>query len=207
MTSAPLRGRQAEALENDRAVLDAARRVFAVHGPDAPVAAVAAEAGVGIGSLYRRYPSKEALLEYVCLESMRQQEAAAQRGLDVEDPWEGLASFVRDCVSFRAGVFGATVAGALETTDELRATAKRANDRVTRLVSRARDAGALRPGVTAVDLLLLIELFSRRRLDDGGAHQRLLAIALDGLSAHPTPTADLPVPPIPWKAYLSRWQR
>jgi AcrR family transcriptional regulator len=206
MTTVPLRGRQAEALNNDRAVVDAARRVFAVHGPDAPVSAVAAEAGVGIGSLYRRYPSKEALLVYVCLESMRQQEAAAQRGLEVDDPWDGLCRFVHECVSFRAGVFGATVAGALESTDELRRAAKKANDQVTLLMARAQDAGALRPGVTAIDLLLLIELFSRRRLDDDGAHQRLLVIALDGLSST-GPATDMPVAAVGWSAYVGRWKR
>src|SRR5882757_10663567 len=98
------RGRQAEARRNDRAVLDAAREVFAVHGPGASVAQVAAEAGVGIGSLYRRYPTKEALLQHLCQASMDQQVAAAEealaRGTDPTGSWEALTGFVRECVGF-----------------------------------------------------------------------------------------------------------
>ena len=55
--------RKAEAAANDRALLDAARAVVAVDGAHASVAAIAAQAGVGIGSLYRRYPTKEALFQ------------------------------------------------------------------------------------------------------------------------------------------------
>src|SRR4030081_1931784 len=90
------RGRQAEARRNDRAGLDAAREVFAVHGPDASVAQVAARAGVGIGSLYRRYPTKEALLQHLCQASMDQQVAASAEALQGgRNPWEALAGFIR----------------------------------------------------------------------------------------------------------------
>src|SRR3981081_2261838 len=92
------RGRQAGPRRTDRAVLDAAREVFAVHGPDASVAQVAARAGVGMGSLYRRYPTKEALLQHLCRASMDQQVAAAEEALQGgRDPWEALADFVREC--------------------------------------------------------------------------------------------------------------
>src|SRR6267378_7983706 len=148
-------GRQAEARRNDRAVLDAAREVFAVHGPDASVAQVAAVAGVGIGSLYRRYPTKEALLQHLCQASMDQQVAAAEgaltRGTDPTDSWEALAGFVRDCVGFRAGVLSA-VAGTIGVTEEMRKTAGRAHDLLEQLVRRAKRAGALRRDAGSVDL-------------------------------------------------------
>ncbi|HWD72151.1 MAG TPA: helix-turn-helix domain-containing protein, partial [Actinomycetota bacterium] len=111
------RGRQAEARRNDRAVLAAAREVFAIHGPDASVAQVAARAGVGIGTLYRRYPTKESLLQHLCQASMDQQVAAAEEALARgTDPWEALAGFIRDCVGFRAGVLSA-VAGTIGVTE------------------------------------------------------------------------------------------
>src|ERR1700682_5789567 len=122
------RGRQAEARRNDRAVLDAAREVFAVHGPDASVAQVAARAAVGMGSLYRRYPTKEALLQHLCQASMDQQVAAAEKALESgRDAWEARAGLVRECAGFRAGVLSA-VAGRIAVTDEMQATARRAHE-------------------------------------------------------------------------------
>jgi AcrR family transcriptional regulator len=98
------RGRQAEARRNDDAVQDAARAVFAIHGPDAPVSAVAAAAGVGMGTLYRRYASKDVLLQHLCQASMDQQIDAARIELDRRgEPWEALSGFIKACVSFRSG--------------------------------------------------------------------------------------------------------
>jgi AcrR family transcriptional regulator len=199
------RGRQAEARRNDRAVLDAARLVFAVQGPDAPVSAVAAAAGVGMGSLYRRFASKEALLQYLCQASLEQQVATAEAALAGADgPWHALASFVETCVSFRAGAFTA-IAGTIPTTAAMNATARRAHELLERLVTAAQRAGVLRQDVGSVDIHQLIELFSRRRPDPDAAYQRLLTIALDGLrdSAH----QPLPGSPPTWAAYAREWVR
>jgi AcrR family transcriptional regulator len=197
------RGRQAEARRNDQAVLEAARLVFAVHGPDAPVSAVAAEAGVGMGSLYRRYASKDALLQHLCQASIEQQVAAAEASLDSDDgPWEALAGFIVACVSFRAGVF-ASIAGTIPVTPEMEATAQHAHELLDRLVGRALRAGVLRQDVGSVDVSQLIELFSRRRPDDDGVHRRVLAIALDGLRA--PGRAPLPGSPPAWDWYVRRW--
>ena len=199
------RGRAKEAAGNDKAVLEAARLVFAVHGPDAPVSAVAAQAGVGIASLYRRYPTKVALLQFLCLESMRQLQAIGERAIEEPDAWDGLTMFVREGVAMRAGAF-ATTADAVKATEEMWAAAQRGNQTVRRLVEVAQQQGSLRADVTAFDLQLLIELFSRRRPDDGGAHERLLTIALDGLSARP-PCTDLGAPAPTWATYGGRWRR
>ncbi len=197
------RGRQAEARRNDRAVLDAAREVFTAHGPEASVAQVAALAGVGMGSLYRRYPTKEALLQHLCRASMDQQVSAAQEALARRgDPWEALAGFVRACVAFRAGVLSA-VAGTIPVTDDMRATAGHAHDLVERLVRRAKRAGAFRRDAGSVDVHHLIELFSRRPSGDAIAYERLLTVALDGLRA-PGPD-PLPGPVPDWHTEVRRW--
>lgn len=199
------RGRQVEARRNDQAVLEAARLVFAVQGAEAPVSAVAEEAGVGVGSLYRRYASKEELLQHLCQTSLEQQIAAAEAALAGDgDDWEALACFIRDCVSFRAGAF-ASVAGTLPVTAEMTATAQRAHELVKTLVSRAHRGGALRRDIGSVDVHELFELFSRRRLGDDGAHQRMLAIVLDGLRT-PSPQ-PLPGSPPTWASYARRWGR
>ena len=200
---APTRGRQAEARRNDRAVLDAAREVFAVHGPDASVAQVAAQAGVGMGSLYRRYPTKEALLQHLCRTSMLQQVTVAEQALEPgRDPWEALEGFVRECVGFRAGVLSA-VAGRIGVTEEMRAIARHAHELLEHLVRRAKRAGALRGDATSIDIHELIELFSRRPTSNTLAHERLLAVALAGLRS---PGFEaLPEPAPDWQAYAGRW--
>lgn len=192
-------------VDGDDSVVIAARRVFAVHGPDAPVSAVAAEAGTGIGSLYRRFPSKQALLQYLCTESMRQIEALAATALEEDDAWVAFTGFVHECVAQRAGAFGATLAGTVEITDDMRRLAKHGHQLLERLLARAQADGAVRPDVTAIDVRLLIELFSRRPLGEHDIHDRLLGLALDGLSAsgERTPPA---LPPLDWAGYLARWR-
>src|SRR5580692_12043342 len=90
-------GRQAEARRNDRAVLDAARDVFAAQGAGAPISAVAERAGVGMGTLYRRYGSKAELLQRLCVLAMEQALAAADDALRAADPWTGLSGYIRTC--------------------------------------------------------------------------------------------------------------
>jgi AcrR family transcriptional regulator len=209
--TAPGRGRQAEAARNDRRILDAARRVFARSGADAPVSAIAAEAGVGMGSLYRRFASKDDLLRHLCQMAMEQSIEAAETALaSPGDAWSALAGYVRACVAFRSGAF-APAAGTFPVTEQMVATAARSYELIERLVSRAHAEGALRPDVTGVDLVELIGLFSRsarwRPTDDGydpdHVEQRLLGIALDGLRA---PGRERLAEPAPrWQEYSALW--
>jgi AcrR family transcriptional regulator len=218
-------GRQAEARRNDRAVLDAARDVFSAQGADAPISAVAERAGVGVGTLYRRYGSKTELLQRMCVLAMEQGIEAAGEALQADDPWTGLCGYIRACVEMRSGALG-SLAGQIEMTDEMLSTARRAMTLAGEVVARAHRAGSLRPDVTALDIALLIESFSRRApgapgsaaRDDPGApdappeadeernaQARLLTVAFDGLCA---PGAT----PLPGRApsasrYTGRWSR
>jgi AcrR family transcriptional regulator len=191
------RGRQHEAALNDQKVLDAARLVFARDGFNAPVSAVAAEAGVGMGSLYRRYGSKVELLQQLCVLSMRQSIAAAERALADPDPSQGLRGYIVECVGFGAGAF-APLAGAIAVTDEMLSTAKYSHRLLARLLRRAQTAGTVRSDVNAVDISALIARFSRARADnspDGTRlEDRVLTIALDGL-ARDEARQPLPRPP------------
>jgi AcrR family transcriptional regulator len=202
----PVRGRQAEAARNDRRLLDAAREVFATQGFDAPVSAVARRAGLGMGSLYRRYGSKTELLQRLCLLAMEQAIEAAETAVAAEDAWDGLAGYVRTCVAFGSGAL-APLAGTIETTPEMWQASRRGRDLLAAVVERARHDGGLRPDVTALDVAWLIELFSRRAATgagDDGVRSRLLAIALDGLRT-PRPEA-LPAPPPSASHYEGRWR-
>ncbi|HTZ43931.1 MAG TPA: TetR/AcrR family transcriptional regulator [Jatrophihabitans sp.] len=211
--SAGLRGRQAEAAVNDGRVLDAAREVFATLGWDAPVAMVAERAGVGMGSLYRRYGSKEDLLRHLCLLSLAQlgQEADTALADPAGDGWEAFVGFVHRCVAYRAGAF-AGIAGKLPASEELTRSAEQAHRKVQLLITRSQRAGALRPDLTAVDVHQLLELFGRReravptgRSDSLAAarQDRLLAIVLGGLRPA---AAERSLPRgSSWRSYRARW--
>jgi AcrR family transcriptional regulator len=206
-------GRQSEARRNDLAVLEAARDVFTARGADAPISDVAARAGVGIGTLYRRYGSKTELLQRLCVLAMEQSMAAARSALAADDAWSGLTLYIRTCVGVRTGALAA-LAGRVETTEEMRRTAGRGIGLVDEIVARAHADGSLRLDVTALDISFLIEQFSRRAPDPVGTKEeanvrdRLLAIALDGLRgpARTNRAADaLPGRPPSQRAYVARW--
>ncbi|UBU11202.1 TetR/AcrR family transcriptional regulator [Nonomuraea gerenzanensis] len=201
------RGRQAEAARNDLRLLSAAHEVFTTQGFDAPVSAIAKQAGVGMGSLYRRYRTKEELLQRLCLIAMERVVEAAEAGLAEPDPWEGLALYVRTCVANRAGAL-APVAGTIEVTEEMWRTSRRADEAAERLVARAHEAGVLRSDVSMLDVSLLMEQFSRPaagppRPEHEHVKQRLLAIALDGLRAPGLTELPGPAPTMEW--YEQRW--
>jgi AcrR family transcriptional regulator len=200
----PLRGRQAEAARNDELVLRAAREVFAERGPDTTVAAIARRAGVGMGSLYRRYGAKEELLQRVCVLALEQNRDAAGRALSTADPWEGLCGYVRDCVSFGAGAFG-PLAGRISASDEMFRLARAVRRRVGELVRRAHADGSLRADANHLDILLLIERFSRAFApeDDEHLRRRQLEIALDGLRAGGRQALPGPAPTA--REYERRW--
>ncbi|MFB9487237.1 TetR/AcrR family transcriptional regulator, partial [Nonomuraea dietziae] len=148
--------RQAEAERNDRALLQAAREVLAADGAHASVASIAARAGVGIGSLYRRYRTKEELFQRLSALSLEHWNEAAERGLADDDPWRGLKGFITACVEFGQGSLS-PVAGTIEVTEQMAASSARGDELLAALVARAHEAGVLRADVTAVDISLLIE--------------------------------------------------
>ena len=219
LNPASAHGRQSEARRNDRAVLDAAREVFSAQGADAPIAAVAERAGVGVGTLYRRYGSKTELLQRMCVLAMEQGIEAAGEALEADDPWAGLCGYIRACVEMRSGALG-SLAGQIEMTDEMLSTARRGMTLAGEVVARAHRDGSLRPDVTALDIALLIESFSRRAPgsaapedrdapaeadEERNAQARLLTVAFDGLRAPG-------VTPLPGRApsasrYTGRWSR
>ncbi|MDT0260788.1 TetR/AcrR family transcriptional regulator [Jatrophihabitans lederbergiae] len=213
-----LRGRQAEAAVNDTRVLNAAREIFATAGWEAPVSLVAQRAGVGMGSLYRRYGSKENLLRHLCLLSLQQMVTEAETALNdsAGSDWQKFESFVRSCVSHRAGAFG-PIAGHLPPSIEMTRAAERVNHRVQQLVRRTQRAGALRSDVTPVDVYQLLELFSRSERVVGPApsqgaasdlqtirHERILTVLLAGF--RPEAAAVQPLPrATSWRSYRARW--
>src|SRR5262245_53373716 len=91
-----------DAARNRAKLTTAGREVFAEFGPDASFEEVARRAGVGIGTLYRHFPSREALAEEIYAEHIDEVVAAAERAAAAEDAWSGLVSFLEHVLDLQA---------------------------------------------------------------------------------------------------------
>ncbi|SKC51931.1 TetR/AcrR family transcriptional regulator [Krasilnikoviella flava] len=210
----PLPGRKREARANDTAVLAAAREVFATQGHGASMADVARHAGVGVGSVYRRYPTKDALVEALRVHGVRE---AARLAAEVADEVErtpregadgGVGTFLARQITGATGPLlrptGATgplPADLAAATDDLRAG-------LERLVAHDRAAGVLPAGFTTADVMqLLLHLrpslpFPRAEAD--ALHLRYLGLVLSGLRARSgdgEPLGDGPR----WDEWVGAW--
>jgi len=207
------RGRQAEAARNDAAILEAARTVF-LRDPAAPMSAVAHEAGVGVGGLYRRYAGKDELLQTLCGDGLRHFVALAEEAVarvdDGGDAWAAFEGFVRGVVESDVHALTVRLAGTFRSTPELRALAARSGPLVAGLVARTQDAGALRPDVTDADLPMLFEQLTAVRVDDAERtaelRRRYLALHLDALRAR-RGSVTLPAGPPTASELRERWDR
>jgi AcrR family transcriptional regulator len=203
----PLSGRRGEAARNDQLILDAARRVF-TDDPEAPIAAVAERAGVGIGALYRRYRSKDELLQRLASDGLQRYIAEAAAALaDEGEPWDTFARFMQRCVNVGAGSLTLRHAGTFSSTDELRRAGQEAYQVTQQLLDRTKAAGALRPEIEVGDLSLLFEQLQAVRVSDeartGQLRQRYLTLLLDAL--HATGVAALPGPAPQWEEMNRRY--
>jgi AcrR family transcriptional regulator len=196
--SAPLGGRRAEAARNDVRVLRAAREVLRAD-PDAPMADIARRAGVGVGTLYRRYASREALVVHLCLDAARGIGRAARDGLEEvdADPWAAFSGYLAAAFDAGAGALGASVMATFTPTPELVAASGEAADAARALITRAQAAGAVRDDVTTEDVDLLFEGLRAVRLGDDARtaqlQRRYLALVTQALRA--PPAGPLPGPP------------
>jgi AcrR family transcriptional regulator len=207
---APLSGRRAQAARNDTSILDAARRVF-LQDPGAPVSAVAAAAGVGISALYRRYASKEELLQTLCAEGLGRYIEVTEEALSADGgAWEAFAGFLTGIVESDVHSLTVHLAGTFTPTEELGELAGRANELTTRLFRRTRSARAIRSDLHLNDLPMLFEQLSAIRVSDAGRtttlRRRFLALQLDALRPDAM-TTKLPGSP-PTDAELGeRWAK
>src|SRR5215216_5907506 len=99
MTIRPLR---ADAERNRERILAAAAMVFAEHGLDVSLDDIAAAAGVGVGTVYRRFPDKDALIDALFEDKIDGAVQLASDALEIEDPWEGLVTFMRGMCRMQA---------------------------------------------------------------------------------------------------------
>ena len=165
MPTAPLSGRRAEAARNDTRILEAARAVF-VDDPGAPISAVAEHAGVGVGALYRRYPSKEELLRHLCGRTPALHRRRGGRPGRRRRPVGGVRGFMRRCVDSDTNSLTQKLAGTFTPTEELYREAGRAQGLLSALFDRTKATGAVRDDLEVNDVGLLLEQVAALRVGD-----------------------------------------
>jgi len=185
---------RADAVRNRERVLEAAKAVFSAGGSEASLEAVARHAGVGIGTLYRHFPTREALYEAVYRREVEQLGDLAEQLQNAPDPVEALRRWLRANVEFVATKKGMVAALALVAhgSTELHAYSF---DRLTKaigtLLARAVTAGEIRADISAEDVLRA--LIGMCYMHDQAGWQtttlRLLDVFVDGLRVRPASAA------------------
>jgi AcrR family transcriptional regulator len=210
-TSIPLSGRRAQAARNDRVILDAAREVF-VADPAAPIAAVAQRANVGISALYRRYRSKEELLQKLCADGLDVYNECAQAVNDAldagRDPGGVFTDFVYRVVDADTHSLTMRLAGTFHPTEVHARGAERAGELNRRLIDRLHEAKVLRPDIVVADLGQIFEMIAAITFGDderrAELRHRYVALLLDGM-LRPRAADPLPGPPPYVGEFASRW--
>ncbi|HTF55113.1 MAG TPA: helix-turn-helix domain-containing protein [Pseudonocardia sp.] len=197
VTTRPLRR---DAQRNRELLLAAAREVFAERGLEAPLEEIARRAGVSIGTLYNRFPSRVDLVDAALTELVETSVRIAERALANPDPWQGLVEHFTAIAELQVADRGFTdiCVYALPPGSATERAKRRGAELTLALCERAQRAGVLRPDVTLTDLVLLV--WAVVRASDGvravapGVWRRHLALLLDGLrsdAAHPLPGQPL----------------
>ncbi|MEA2650574.1 MAG: hypothetical protein QOI85_295 [Chloroflexota bacterium] len=188
--------------EHNRArIIEVATTAFARRGLDVPLEEVAEEAGVGIGTLYRRFSNRDELIGACFERRLAEYAAAAERALAAPDGWTGFAWYVERICAMQAADRGLAdvMNRSLPNAKVLEAHRSRGYEVSVRLIVRAQVEGSLRADIVAEDLALLfmanagvIEVTHGFARD---AWRRFLAIFLDGLRSNGA--GPLPPPPTP----------
>jgi AcrR family transcriptional regulator len=177
----PLR-RDAE--RNLERIMEAAESLFAAYGYQTSMEEVAQRAGVGVGTLYRRFQSKEDLCAAVAERSRHRTRALARRILEEDPPGEGIFHFLRECLKMPSTWRPLSGRGAWHGEDPSIVLSRLA-PMIRRLLERARDAGTIRPEVAYGDVVMVI--LSARAVADlcarvaPGVPERHLEVLLNGL--------------------------
>lgn len=194
-------GLRADAEQNRERIMAAARRVFAEQGLDAPMREVAREAEVGVGTLYRRFPTREDLITAVFMDKMSAYADAVDKALADPDPWHGFTRYVETVCAMQAEDQGFTNVLTLSfpTAREFEAERARAYRGFNELIGKAKAAGKLRDDFVAEDLVLLVManagVVAATRDEAPRAWKRLVAYMIQAFAA--TDAERLPPAPSP----------
>ncbi|MBD8605505.1 TetR/AcrR family transcriptional regulator [Aeromicrobium sp. CFBP 8757] len=181
---------RADAARNRERIAEAARSAFAELGADAPIAEIARRAGVGSATLYRRFPTRDDLLELVFADQIVRCADEVEGLVDRADPWEAFAEYLTFLFELQREdrAFTTALLRSFPEGGRLAREHRRADDGLELLVDRARAAGVLRADFAGVDVVMLLQAhegviagFDAADRDGAeAASARVAAILLDG---------------------------
>jgi AcrR family transcriptional regulator len=191
------RALRADARRNRVAVIKAAKKLFADQGLDAQMPDVAKAAKVGVGTVYRHFPTKDDLIAALAAERFERLAEKAREGIDGEDPWDGLCEFIRFSARLQADDRGlCEVMGSRPEVMDASARAVGLDKLCDELVKRAQRSGDLRKDLQWQDIPLIacgLGQVTQAHMGPGtGRWPRLVEIIVDGLRA--PGSAKLPRP-------------
>jgi len=190
------RALRADARRNHEAILAAARRLFADQGLEAQMPDLAKAAKVGVGTLYRHFPTKDDLIAALAGDRFERMAEKAEQALEADDPWEGFCGFIRFAVQIQADDRGlCDVMGSRPDVMGAAAEAAGLDVLIDRLVKRVQRSGDLRPDLDWQDIPMISCALGGATKPKGpgvGRWPRMVEIVIDGLRA--PGTSKLPKP-------------
>jgi AcrR family transcriptional regulator len=190
---------RSDARDNRELILSAARALFAAEGLNVPMREIARRAGVGPATLYRRFPTKQALIAEAFRRQMQACHSIVDEGLSDPDPWHGFCLVVEKICALHARDRGSTAAfiSAYPNAVDFAADRGYALRSVGRLARRAQEAGRLRQDFVLDDLILMLManggIHASTPADAVAASRRFAALAIQSFRASPRASA-LPPP-------------
>jgi AcrR family transcriptional regulator len=181
------RPKRADARRNYEKVLAAARDAFAEGGESTALEEIARRAGVGIGTLYRHFPNRQALLEALYADEVEELCRSAA-GLEDADPWEALSGWIERFIGYMAtkqALAGELLNYVGRDAELFKASKAALFEAGEPLLSRAQEAGVVRDDVGFAEVLQMVMGISKIPAADPEQNQHMLRIALDGLRFRP----------------------
>jgi AcrR family transcriptional regulator len=190
-TTSEIRPLRADAERNRERILSAAAEVFASQGLDATLHDVANRAGVGVGTVYRRFPDKEALIEALFEDKLKQLVDLAEFELAQPDPWQALVGFLRSVGELQSSNRGLqeVLHGSVYMQQGVSAARNELLPLIGALLERAKADGSVRGDVAAADIPIILLMLSSLALYTADTRpdvwQRYLDLVLAGLRTQP----------------------
>ncbi|MBJ7520342.1 MAG: TetR/AcrR family transcriptional regulator [Solirubrobacteraceae bacterium] len=199
-TSPAPRGLRADAERNRQRLLDAAAELFAERGLDVSLQEIAAHAGVGVATAYRRFPDRAALVDELFDQRLGQVIAIAQEGLEHDDPWVAFVQVMEGILERMSGNLGLKQL----MMGEVRAGERQARLRaqllpvMSQVIRRAQEAGEVRPDLEPTDMPIFNVMITAGMHLTQPTHpdhwRRMLVIMLDGIRVRRDEPSPLPAP-------------
>jgi AcrR family transcriptional regulator len=185
-----------DAQRNRERILEAAREVFAERGVGATLDHIAARAGVGVGTVYRRYPNKDALLDELCEDWINDLAAFAEEALASRDPWKAFIAFLERVEEASAAnrALEHLIVGSPRGPERVARARERLAEPIEALVERAQKQGKLRADFDASDVAVLHAMVAAAFRETSELSpelwRRYLGLIVDGLASKRSSTTD-----------------